>query len=193
MRARKDIIVMLLLSFSTVSFAQKEAVVIQNRWSNDLNDYNPRPFFDNVFALLADYLNVKKVVEDKSSLITEKTADQKVKEKLKEKIAANSNAYYVTLDSELQFPVINFRKLIFKNPTRSSRFVFSFHVFDNTGNELAADTIVNNGCILRAINEQKGRKDFYDSFKSFTDDMQCHTEAIKERLQEKKSLKGINR
>ena len=176
------------LLFSTLSLAQNKAIVLQNVWNNDLNNYNPKEYVDKLFDLLKAKLAVKDFIADAKSLNAtrkDETWDKNVKEQLKEKKAAGENAYFISMASELRLPAFNLGKFLFKNPPRSSKLTFTFHVYDSTGTEVIGDTIINRGCLIKTIDEQKGSKYFYSDYNNFMSDMQCHLDALRKIIQEK--------
>ncbi len=44
------------LCCSNISFGQNKAIVLQNVWNNELNNYNPKEFIDKVYSLLKEKL-----------------------------------------------------------------------------------------------------------------------------------------
>jgi len=168
--------------------AQNKAIVLQDLWYNDLGNYNPRPFLDDVLIALEDKLSVK-VILDKTSGPVALRPDSNWEARIRQQILqqkSSDDKYYIALSSELKFPAINVGKLLFKNPPRTSKLIFTFHVYNGNGAEVLGDTIVNRGCISRAIAPEQNNDSFYGSYQSFLDDMQCHLKVIKEQLQLKK-------
>jgi hypothetical protein len=163
------------------SSAQSKAYVLQNCWTSTLNSFNPAPFFDQVFPLLQTRLKVKSIDKNPITLKMNVTEDE-LKEIIRNQAKENAEvAYYITLSSDLSLPLINLTRVIFKVPTRSSRFVCSINVYNNKAEKILGDTILNRGCIVKAASEDK-IKNFYDDYTKFTEDMQCHFEAVKSRL-----------
>lgn len=179
------LLVGMLLSFA--SFSQKNAIILENLWINELNNYTPKAFFDKFYIALKDKLAVKQIAEDPNSLkVGRRTEDwyQKIREKIKAKNIKPDSTYFIALSSDLRLPTVNLGKFLFKNPPRSSKLVFIMHVFDAAANEVLVDTIVNRGCVVRSLEEGKGSTFFYGSYDSFISDMQCHLEVIKKQLQQ---------
>ncbi len=175
-------LLMMFLILNTAS-AQSKGYVLQNTWSNTLNPYNPTPFYEQVFSMLERRLKVKEIERNPLSNKVNVEEDQ-VKETILKHIKENTQgAYYITLSSDLSLPLINLTRIIFKSPTRSSRFVFTVNVYNNKAEKVFGDTIVNKGCVLQVINEDK--KDFYPDYDTFKKDMRCHFEAIRKQLEKK--------
>jgi hypothetical protein len=186
---RKLLLFTLVFIFSTFSYSQNKAIVLQNLWYNDLNSYNPRSFFDDVFIVMQDKLSIKKIVEETpgpQALKADSSNQRKIKDLIDRRKASGENAYYITMESELRLPAINIGKIFFKNPPRTSKLIFNIHVYNSRGTEILADTIVNRGCISRTVDPDKGSKNFYLDYQNFLDDLQCHLKVIKEQLQQKK-------
>ena len=178
-------LVAILLSGS--SYAQKKAIVLENLWVNDLNNFTPKVFFDRFYAVLKDKLSLKQIVDDPQSLkATIRTDDWilKIKENIKSRNIPKDSAYFIAISTDLRLPAINLGKFLFKNPPRSSKLFFTIHVFDATANIIIADTVVNRGCVYKSLEEGKGNKFFYTDYNSFLSDMQCHLEIIKKSLQQ---------
>jgi len=178
---------LLAISLSLDSYSQKQAIVLENLWVNNLNNYTPTEFFNSFYTVLKDKLSVQQIVEDPSSLkIRSRDVDwsNKIKEKIKGKNVSKDSAYFITISSDLRLPAVNLGKFLFKNPPRSSKLVFIVHVFDALANEVIADTIVNRGCLIKSIEEGKSSKYFYTDYASFVNDMMCHLEIIKKSLQQ---------
>jgi hypothetical protein len=174
-----------MLSFAC--FSQKNAVILENLWMNELNNYTPKEFFDKFYISLKEKLAVKQVAEDPNSLKVGRRTDdwsQKIREKIKAKNLKPDSLYFIALSTDLRLPTVNLGKFLFKNPPRSSKLVFIMHVFDASANQVLADTIVNRGCVVKSLEEGKGSKFFYSSYDSFITDMQCHLEVIRKRLQQ---------
>jgi hypothetical protein len=179
---------LLFLSFSQISVAQNKAIVLQNVWNNDLNNYNPKEYVEKLFDLLKAKLLVKDFIADAKNLTVNSRADtwdKNVKEQIRAGKAAGENAYFIAVSSELRLPVFNLGKFLFKNPPRSSKLTFTLHVYDSTGSEVIGDTIINRGCLVKTIDEEKGGKYFYSDYNSFMSDMQCHLEVIRKMIMEK--------
>ena len=65
----KKLVIFLFLAFSSnVLLAQSKAIVVQNLWNNDLNNYNPKEYFDKLFGVLKAKLAVKDFVADPAAL-----------------------------------------------------------------------------------------------------------------------------
>jgi len=190
------IALMVCLFFSTISFGQNKAVVLQNVWNNDLNNYTPKEFLDKLFAVLKEKLAVKDLLVD-GDMVTaarkNESWDKTVKEQVNARKASGGDAYFIAIASELRLPAINLGKFLFKNPPRSSKLTFTLHVYDTTGAEIIGDTIVNRGCLVRTVDEQKGSKYFYSDYNDFLSDMNCHLAAIRKVLQEKPLAKKQRR
>jgi hypothetical protein len=179
---------LMLLFFSCSSIAQSKAIVLQNLWNNELDSYSPREYLDQLYEVLKQKLLVKELVVDtKAVSAVHKGAnwENNVKEQVKGKYAPGENAYYLTLANELRLPAFNLGKFLFKNPPRSSKLTFTIHVYDTAGTEIMGDTIINRGCLVRAIDIEKGMKSFYADYNSFVSDMKCHLAYIRKVLQEK--------
>ena len=167
--------------------AQKSVVVLENVWANELNNFTPKDFFNKFYLVLKEKLGVKQVVEDLAAVKAETrdtTWSARIKQRIKAKNIRNDSAYFVTISSDLRLPVINIGRLFFKNPSRSSKFIFTIHVFDAAANEILTDTIVSRGCVVKSVEENKGNRYFYTDYDSFLHDMQCHLEVIKRSLQQ---------
>jgi hypothetical protein len=107
--------------------------------------------------------------------------------------AAGENAYFIAITNDLRLPAFNLGKFLFKNPPRSSKLTFTLHIYDTTGVEVIGDTIVNRGCLVRTIDEQKGSKYFHSDYNDFVSDMMCHLAVIRKVLQEKPLAKKQRR
>jgi len=178
-------------SFS-VSFAQNRAFVIQNVWDNDLNNYNPKNFFENLFFELKNKLAVREFIGDPSQLSVggaDANWNKKVASQIVERNTAADSIYYIALTSQLKLPTVNLGKFLFKNPPRSSKLIFAYHIYNGAGVELLADTIINRGCLTNSIDEEKGNKFFYSDFSSFNRDMNCHFDYIRKQLDSKAFIK----
>lgn len=187
MRLKKPLLIVLLLLLHYLSFSQNKAFVIQNSWDNDLNNYNPKNFFESLFAELKTKLSVQEFIGDPSKLnVGGIDADwsKKVVTQIKERNTGTNDVYYVALTSQLKLPTINIGKFIFKNPPRSSKLIFSYHIYNGVGTELLGDTIINRGCLSATIPEGKNNKYFYADYDSFTDDLKCHFDYISKQLHE---------
>lgn len=196
MRGMRIIFLLLFIFFSQIAVAQNKAVVLQNVWSNELNNYTPRDFFDKLFAVLKDKLSVKDFVADPkvvTAVRKDESWDKNVKEEIRAKKASGENAYFIAVANELRLPAFNLGKFLFKNPPRSSKLTFTLHVYDTTGTEVIGDTIINRGCMVRTIDEQKGSKYFYADYNDFVSDMKCHLEDIRKVLLEKPLAKKQKR
>ncbi|GEO07912.1 hypothetical protein SAE01_04080 [Segetibacter aerophilus] len=183
-------------AFSKVSFAQNKAVVLENVWNNDLNNYNPKEYIDKLYEVLKAKLQVKDFIADVRTLTSTKKDrnwDKNVIEQLKAKKAAGENAYFIAIASELRLPAFNLGKFLFKKPPRSSKLTFTLHVFDTTGTEIIGDTIVNRGCLVRTFDEEKGSKFFYTDYDNFMSDMQCHLDVLRKSIQDKPLAKKQKR
>lgn len=182
--------------FSNVSVGQNKAVVLQNVWNNDLNNYTPKEFLDKLYDILKEKLSVKDFVVDPKTLTPgrrDQNWDKNVKEQVNEKKRSGENAYFIAIASELRLPAFNLGKFLFKNPPRSSKLTFTLHVYDTTGVEVIGDTIVNRGCLVKTIDEQKGSKYFYSDYNDFLSDMMCHLAVIRKVLHEKSLSKKQRR
>jgi len=182
------VFLLLFISFSLVVKGQNKAVVLQNIWNNDLNNYNPKEYVDKLFDMIKAKLGVKDFVADAKNLTStrkEEGWEKSIKEQVKERKAKGENAYFIAIASELRLPTFNLGKFLFKNPPRSSKLTFTLHVFDSAGTEVIGDTIINRGCQVKTIDEQKGSKFFYSDYNNFMSDMQCHLDAIRKMIQEK--------
>jgi len=185
---RNLFLVFFFMSFAGISFSQKRAVVLQNVWNNDLNPYNPQEFFDELFSVLKERLSVKDFTSEPASLKTFHKDDdwnENLVEMVKAKNAKPDSVYYIAVANELRLPALNLGKLLFKKPPRSSKLTFTFHIYDGSGKEVLGDTIINRGCSVKTIDEQKGSGYFYSDYESFMDDMKCHLAVIRRILREK--------
>jgi hypothetical protein len=176
------------LSFSSISFAQNKAIVFQNIWNNELNAYNPKEYFDKLFAVLKSKLGVRDFIADPKILSLnrkDEAWEKNVKEQLKSISKKDENAYFIAIANELRLPAMNLGKILFKNPPRSSKLTFTVHVYDNSGTEVVGDTIVNRGCVVKTVDEEKGNRYFYSDYNNFMSDILCHIDYIRKILQEK--------
>jgi len=180
----KLVLLFVLLLTSVVTYSQKKATVIQNLGYNDLNNYNPKPFLDDVLIMLQQKLEVKKIIDHEGphAQRVDTNWNSTIKNII-EKKKASDNEYLIALSSELKLPAVNIGKLLFKNPPRSSKLIFTFHVYNAKGIEVLGDTIINRGCISRTVDPDKGSKSFYADYQNFLDDMHCHLDIIRQRLQ----------
>jgi hypothetical protein len=172
---------------SIVSLAQNKALVLENLWINELNNYTPKEFLNKFYEILKDKLLVRQVIDDSLSLKVTRVDDdwkQRVTEGIKNKNGSKDYAYFIAISTDLRLPAINLGKLLFKNPPRTSKLLFTIHVFDAAANEIIADTIVNRGCVVNTLEEGKSSKYFYLDYKSFLNDMACHLDIIKKSLQQ---------
>lgn len=177
-----------LVFFSKMPLAQNKAIVLQQIWNNDLNNYNPKEFFNQLYNVLKVKLQVKDFIANERNLASGRKDENwvaNVKEQVKEKKAAGENAYFIAVASELRLPAFNLGKFLFKNPPRSSKLTFIFHVYDSTGTEIIGDTITNRGCVVKTIDEEKGSKFFYSDYNNFMSDMHCHVEALRKLIHDK--------
>lgn len=178
--------ILLLFAFlSATAKAQNKAVVLQNLWNNELNNYTPKEFLDKLFDVLKKKLSVGNFIADPGTVAAGRKDDNWVKDQVKARKAAGENAYFISMANELRLPTFNLGKFLFKNPPRSSKLTFTLHVYDTTGAEILGDTIVNRGCTIRTIDEQKGSKFFYTDYNDFMSDMLCHFQYISKVLNEK--------
>jgi hypothetical protein len=185
---RSCISLLVCLFLTTASLSQGKAIIIQNFWNNDLNNYNPKEFFDRLAVVFKKRLAVKELTSDPASFKTVKIEegwDRKVKEQVEAKKLRPDSSYFIAISSELRLPAFNLGKFLFKNPPRSSKLTFTFHIYNGAGTEIMADTIINRGCIIKRVDEGKGSSFFYSDHTSFLDDMQCHLSVIERILQEK--------
>jgi hypothetical protein len=182
--------------FSHTSMGQSKAIVLQNLWNNELDSYSPKEYFDQLYDVLRQKLQVKELVVDTKAVSAgnkDEHWENTVKEQVKSKNATRENAYYIALANELRLPAFNLGKFLFKNPPRSSKLTFTFHVYDTSGIEVLGDTIINRGCLVRAIDIEKGTRNFYSDYNSFLSDLKCHLEYIRKVLQEKPLSRSIGR
>lgn len=180
----KRILTSLLLFILVVNncSAQSKAYVLQNSWTNTLNPFNASPFFEQLFPMLQKKLKVKEIDRNPLSTkinVTEDEFKEMISKHAKDNTASN---YYIVLNSDLSIPLINLTRVIFKMPTRSSRFVFTINVYNNKAEKILSDTIVNRGCVTKVINQDK-MKEFYDDYAKFRQDLQCHFEAVRKELE----------
>lgn len=184
----KIIFLLLLFSFSfcNISFSQNKAFIIQNLWNNDLNNYTPTEFLTQLFTLLKDKLHVNEFIDSRIILESNSAEDwnKKVESYIRERNLPRDSAYFIAIASELKLPAFNLGKFLFKNPPRTSKFIFMYHIYDGSATEIISDTIINRGCVSNTVSE-KGSKYFYTDYQSFTRDMQCHVEIIRQRLEGK--------
>jgi hypothetical protein len=192
---RRNLVVLLLLLLSYNSMGQNKAVLLQNLWHNDLNNYTPQDFLDKVYDALKKKLLVTDFVAEPKSLIASQKNenwDKNIKEQIKAK-KLTGDAYFIALATELRLPALNLGKFLFKNPPRSSKLTFTLHVYDSSGTEVLADTIINRGCVVKTVDEEKGSKYFYSDYNNFMSDMLCHLAYIRKVLQEKPLVKKQRR
>jgi|GEM_PF-6747316 len=185
---KQFLLVLLFLAFVNISFSQNKAIVVQNIWNNDLNNYTPKEYLGKLYNLLKEQLAVKDVVEDAISIKSIKAnGDQykQVKDQIKVKNAAGEHAYFISIATDLRLPALNLGRFLFKNPPRSSKLTFTLHVYDSTGTEVLGDTIINRGCLVKTLDEKKGSRYFYSGYQNFMEDMQCHLDYIRKILVEK--------
>ena len=188
---KKFILFFALFVSSNWLLGQNKAFVLQNLWNNDLNGYNPKEYFEKLFAVLKAKLDVKDFVASPAVFsISRKDEiwEKNVKEQLLAKSKTGENAYFIAIASELRLPGLNLGKLFFKNPPRSSKLTFTVHVYDPSGNEVLGDTIINRGCVVKTVDEELGSKHFYSDYNNFMSDIVCHVRYIEKVLQEKPSL-----
>jgi hypothetical protein len=153
-----------------------------------LNNYNPKEFFDKLNNVFKDILVVKELIREAPEVQTTKGEvgwEKKVQGFISSKKAPADSAFFIAISSDLRLPALNLGKFLFKNPPRSSKLTFTFHIYDGTGREVIGDTIINRGCLINTLDEKKGNRFFYSDYKSFIDDMECHLAVIKKILQEK--------
>ncbi|MCW3112404.1 MAG: hypothetical protein JWR18_800 [Segetibacter sp.] len=189
-------LLLIFLAFSKMSLSQNKAIVLQHVWNNDLNNYSPKEFLNQLYEVLKAKLQVKDFIADERSVTSGRKDgnwDNNLKEQVKEKKAAGVNAYFVAVASELRLPAFNLGKFLFKNPPRSSKLTFTFHVYDSTGTEIIGDTIINRGCVVKTIDEEKGSKFFYSDYNNFMSDMHCHLEVLRKLIQDKPLAKKQRR
>jgi hypothetical protein len=182
---RPFLLVIVFLFATTVCLSQNKAVIVQNSWDNDLNDYHPKEFLSEIENLFKEKLRVRELVQDFKAFKIGKAEDnwdKKLQEQLKARKNSGDTAYYIAVSSDLKLPTMNLGKLFFKNPPRSSKLIFIFHVYDAAGNEIIGDTIVNRGCLMKAIEKGQSNKFFYSDYESFLSDMGCHLAIIKKRV-----------
>jgi hypothetical protein len=186
---RRKYFILLLLSFSSnILFAQNKAIVLHNLWNNDLNSYNTKEYFDKLYDVLKSKLAVKDFIIDAKGLSVDRKDEaweQNVKDQLKAPSKAGEKAYFIAIANELRLPALNLGKLFFKNPPRSSKLTFTIHVYDNNGFEVIGDTIINRGCVVKPVDEERGSRYFYSDYNNFMSDVLCHLDYIKRILQEK--------
>ncbi|MGI8637059.1 MAG: hypothetical protein ACR2KZ_16825 [Segetibacter sp.] len=189
---KKYIILLALFFSSNVLSAQSKAIVIQNLWNNDLNGYNPKEYYAKLFAVLKAKLAIKDFVANPTAFSINKkdeTWEKDVKDQLTAISKTGENAYFIAIASELRLPALNLGKLLFKNPPRSSKLTFTIHVYDPAGVEVIGDTIINRGCVVKTVDEEKGSRYFYSDYNNFMSDVFCHIQYIEKILQEKPLLK----
>ncbi|MDB5249141.1 MAG: hypothetical protein JWQ40_3535 [Segetibacter sp.] len=185
---RTYLLLLFLLAGTHISYSQNKAVVIQNLWSNELNPYNPQEYLDKLYTIFKEKLSVKEFSQEPGSFKTLRNDAEwkkKIVEQLKAKNSPSDSIYYIAFASELKLPTLNLGKILFKNPPRSSKYIFSFHIYNGAGDELMGDTIINRGCVVKSIDGKKGSGYFYSDYRSFMDDMVCHIQVIRKILQEK--------
>lgn len=182
----RSFLLLFLLMFSTAGFSQN-LVVVQNIWDNDLNSYNPKEYFDKLFSIFKDKLGAKDVGQNLLNLSEAQTEEQvhrQIQDQIKAKKLPPESAYFLSVATQLKLPTINLGKFLFKNPPRSSKYIMAFHLYDGSGTEVLADTVINRGCIVTTIND-KGDRYFYSDYNNFMDDMQCHLNVLKKIVDEK--------
>ena len=164
------------------SFAQKKAVLLQNLWNNELTNFTPANFLDKLFVDVRQKLGVGTIIHD--SLFFKTPANDSFDSRVANYINARGDSagtYYIALASDLRLPLINLGRIVFKQPLQRSRFTFILKVYDEHGRSLMDDTLVNKGCVARPVKEDKPAN-FYSDYKSFTTDMDCHLQAIRQQI-----------
>jgi len=175
-----------------LGWTQNKVVILHSLWNNELNSYNPKEFLDKIAIVFKEVLSAKQLVQEGGSFKAtrgEAGWDKKVQEQLVAKNARADSAYFVAVSSDLRLPTFNLGKLLFKNPPRSSKLTFTFHIYDGAGREVMGDTIINRGCLVKPLEAGKGSKFFYSDYKSFLEDLECHLAVIKKILQEKQAAR----
>jgi hypothetical protein len=188
MAKRVFIFFLFIISISNLSNAQTKVVILDNLWHNELNNFSPKQFFENLYGVLKQKLLVNDIVTDSKVYtggLKAENWESSLKEQIKEKKSSAENLYYVAMASDLRLPAVNLGKFLFKKPPRTSKFTFTLHVYDTAGVEVIGDTIINRGCLVKTIDEEKGPKYFYSDYNSFISDMDCHLKYIGKILQEK--------
>lgn len=85
------------LAFSKVSASQNKAIVVQNVWNNDLNNYNPKEFLDQLYEVLKAKLQVRDFIATSGALTyskKEENWDKNIQEQVKSQKAPGENAEY---------------------------------------------------------------------------------------------------
>ena len=178
----------MILLTSFTSFSQSKAIVLENLWVNELNNFNPKEFHNSIYTIIKDKLELRQIVEDplsRSALQRDEKWGQTIKDKIKARNIPNDSAVFIAISADLRLPIVNLGRLLFKNPPRSSKLIFTIHVFDAAANQLLTDTIVNRSCIVKTVEEGKGGKNFYTDYEGFISDMRCHLDFIKKNLQQR--------
>jgi hypothetical protein len=163
-------------------------VVLDNLWHNELNNFNPKEFFEKLYGVLKQKLVVKEIDPDGKDYRggrVDENWESKLKEHIRGRKSAGENVYFIAMATELRLPALNLGKFLFKKPPRTSKLTFTLHVYDTAGVQVIGDTIINRGCVVMTIDEEKGPKYFYSDYRSFISDANCHLEYIKKILQEK--------
>lgn len=187
MQKNATILLFVFLSFSNFSFSQNKAVVLQNGWNNELNNFNPKEFVEKLFEVFKIKLAVKNFIVDvktSGALLTNEGWEKKLQEVVKEKKMEGIDAYYIGMSTDLRLPAINLGKFLFKNPPRRSKVTFTFHVYDTIGTRILSDTIINRGCVVKTLDDEKGSKHFYSDYNNFMADMLCHLAALRKVIEE---------
>ncbi|TDH27300.1 hypothetical protein EXU57_06840 [Segetibacter sp. 3557_3] len=163
--------------------AQRPAVLLQNLWNNELNNFTPRDFLDQLFADIRRKWRISELIQD-TSFLKESGIERTLAKTVKEYISGRNDStiqYYISIASDLRLPLINVGRILFKNPVQRSRFTFIVHVYNKNGSPVLSDTVVSRGCIANPVGENKVRN-FYPNYDSFAKDMHCHLEAIRQEV-----------
>jgi hypothetical protein len=163
--------------------AQTKAYVLLNHWTNELDDYSDQQYMDKLFVLLKSRLPVKEIITSAES----KTGNVRlsspalVREHIQSKYVGTT-AYFIVMDHYLKVPILNVGKVLFGNGSATSKYIFAINVYNSDGVQTGSDTIVSRGCIVSVPDKVNGVKTFYNSYKRFMDDMDCHLAAIRKQL-----------
>lgn len=172
-----------MLVSAQVATAQTKAYILSNSWTSELDNYNPREYFDRLSVLLKERLAVKEIELPTGKVDTTnlRNTDAWVKQQVAVK-SPSTNVLFVVMDHYLKTPTISLNRLLFKNGKETSKLIFTISVYNRDGVRLGSDTIVNRGCIVSQVSKQQGVVSFYNSYKNFISDMNCHLAFIRKTL-----------
>jgi hypothetical protein len=182
-RSKKYVLLLLLFFTTTICTAQTKAYILANQWTNELDGYNPQQYFDKLYTLLKTRLPVKEIIPattHTTDTVTV-TSNEWVKAQIQSRFAGN-NAFFLVMDHYLKVPAINLNKLFFNNAQVSSKLIFSINVYNADGVLIGSDTMTTRGCIVSKVAKENGVQRFYNSYKRFIEDMDCHLALIRQQL-----------